>query len=287
MLALYATGLILVFLLIPGFLFRSVFSFFLPLRKFERTRSEEIAFAAKICAAPLLLAVLQVCALGFFLHHPLPTHSGLAPFASNVEILLRDGVSEKHLEDDLGWRRFTDAAGQVFPVVGNFLIWYYVWLMLEAFALGVLSSRFGSLRQRRGWRWILEKMLLPAISEWHVLLTTFAFPKNSDRVPVADVLTADDHLYHGTVENYYLDRSGKLSGVLLAGAYRFDRAGYLRARQAGAVPQRQPFWKEIPGKNVYVFADRITNLNLGYEQQLAIRLKKLLRLDPTAKLDIQ
>ena len=132
----------------------------------------------------------------------------------------------------------------------------------------------------------MDKALLPRISEWHVLLTNFASPKHPARIVVADVLTTDDHLYHGRVENYYLDQDAKLTGILLAEVFRFDRQGYLRASQKGPVTDRQPFWKRIPGKNVYVFADRITNLNLNYEFEVAFRVKNELRLDPTMTLEV-
>ena len=57
-------------------------------------------------------------------------------------------------------------------------------------------------------------------------------------------------------------------------------------RAKGPVTDRQPFWKRIPGKNVYVFADRITNLNLNYEFEVAFRVKNELRLDPTMTLEV-
>jgi hypothetical protein len=55
MLTLYITGLVVAIFLVPGIVFRGFFSLFLPLRRFQRTRTEEIAFAVKVCAVPFAI----------------------------------------------------------------------------------------------------------------------------------------------------------------------------------------------------------------------------------------
>jgi hypothetical protein len=284
---LYTTGLIVALFLVPGFIFRSCFAFFLPLRKFQRTRIEEVTFAAKVSALPLAATLLLAWITAFPLRFPIRVQAPDGSLRPALQLVVRSALDAKTVQTDAGFAAYMGAAGAVFAASGNLLLCFYFLLGTEACILGRFSSRFGDYRQRRGYGWLMEKILLPGISEWHVLLTTFASPRSPARLAVADILTTDDHLYHGQVENYYLDGDGKLTGILLAKALRFDRQGYLRALQAGPVKSRAPYWKQIPGKNVYVFAERITNLNLNYEFEVAFRLKNDFGLDPTLQLEIE
>lgn len=287
MLTLYITGLIVAIFLIPGIVFRGFFSLFLPLRRFQRTRTEEIAFAVKVCAVPF--AIVMTLAWFTDLAHRFPIRTGIdsASLASAAYVVVRAAVDDTFVRGDSGFAAYLHASTIVLTFAANLLLLYYLLLALEACLLGWFGRQFGDPLYRERFRWIVEKVLLPGISEWYVLLTTFTSRKDAPRVVVADVLTTDDHLYHGQVENYYLDKDGNLSGVLLSNAFRFDRQGYVRSLQKGPVANRQPFWKRIPGKNVYVFADRITNLNLNHELLAAIRIKNQLRLDPTLQLEIE
>jgi hypothetical protein len=287
MLTLYITGLIVCVFLIPGIVFRGFFSLFLPLRRFQRTRIEEIAFAVKVCAVPFVIVAL----LAWFtnLAYRLPIHTGIdsASLASAAYVVLRAAVDDTFVRGDSAFAAYLHMSREVLSFAVNLLLAYYAFLALEACLLGWFGSKFGDPRYRERFRWIVERVLLPGISEWYVLLTTFTSRKDSPRVVVADVLTTDDHLYHGQVENYYLDKDGALSGILLSNTFRFDRQGYVRSLQQGPVANRQPFWKRIPGKNVYVFADRITNININQELLAAVRIKNELRLDPTLQLEIE
>jgi hypothetical protein len=283
---LYATTLIVALLVIPGLIFRSCFSFFLPLRKFQRSRAEELTFAAKVAFVPLAAAVIVAWTTHFPNRFPVSAHVSPDGLRPAVYTVLRSAFDDGVYKGEPTFRMFAQASRQTWTAIGNLLLCYYVLLGIEASLLGWLSSNFGEFRQKRIGH-VVEKVLLPGISEWHVLLTTFGSPKNPPRVAVADVLTTDDHLYHGRVENYYLNKDGDLTGILLADVLRFDRRGYMRDLEKGPVANRQPYWKFIPGKNVYVFTDRMTNLNVNYELEAAIRIKRELGLDPTLQLEIQ
>jgi hypothetical protein len=284
---LYATGLIVALLLVPGLIFRSCFSFFLPLRKFQRTRTEELAFAVKVCFVPLAVATLLAWSSHFPVRGPLPPHVGGDGLRPALFTVLWSAFDDAPYKGEPTFRAFAQASRQTWIAVANWLLCYYALLAIEAGLLGWLSSNFGDFRRSRAMDLLMRKALLPGISEWHVLLTTFGSPKEPPRVAVADVLTTDDHLYHGRVENYYLNKDGDLTGILLADVFRFNRAGYARDLENGPVANRQPYWKFIPGKNVYIFADKITNLNVNYELEAAIRIKRELGLDPTLQLAIQ
>src|SRR2546423_13245363 len=70
MITLYTTGLIIAVLLVPGVIFLGFFSIFLPLRKFQRTRTEEFLFAAKVSSAPFALTVILAALVLFPLRFP-------------------------------------------------------------------------------------------------------------------------------------------------------------------------------------------------------------------------
>ena len=122
-------------------------------------------------------------------------------------------------------------------------------------------------------RWAGE-FLLKNISEWHALLTPFTFAKNPPRKVLVDVITSDDHLYRGEVGDYYIDTNGRLTGILLDDTYRFDRKGYLTDKQLGQPRAKSEYWKAIPGQNLYLAADRISTLNLSYEENVSGTIKK-------------
>src|SRR5277367_6478844 len=70
MIALIASAALVLFLLVPGFLFKSIFSLFIPLDKFNRTRSEELSFSAFAAIMPFALTFLAVTSVGWFGNHP-------------------------------------------------------------------------------------------------------------------------------------------------------------------------------------------------------------------------
>lgn len=57
MIALVASGLLVLYLLTPGIIFRVVFSLYIPLKEFQRTKTQQLTFAALTSLAPLLLAI--------------------------------------------------------------------------------------------------------------------------------------------------------------------------------------------------------------------------------------
>ncbi len=277
-------GLIFYFL-IPGLLFRVLFSFFIPMKKFQRTKSEEVSLAAVAALIPLVAAVALVWQGGWCARHPFVFASGHAQVAADYRTVFAGVYSEKffHQNQDSFWL----SSAQVLVGQGNLLAWYYLFLIFEAVFLGWLSRAYGRFHKNRIYGWMADKILLPGISEWHVMLTPFAFPPEPPRKVMADVLTSDDHLYRGVVANHYLDREGKLSGILLKEVSRFDRPTYLREKAAGSVHPISSYWKSIPGYNVYVFADKITNINLSYEVPPPDLIRRILqKLGITARVKV-
>ncbi len=272
MIAFLASFLLVAYLLAPPAVFRLVFSFFLPLKKFQRTRGEEITFAAVVALVPLCLAVWLVWQASWFAHHPFGAAAG--HLAESYKQVFEASYSEQVFRDDR--EGFWQSLREVGHHQATLLFWYYLLLALEALVLGSLSRAYGQWHKIRAYRWCASKILLPSISEWHVLLTPFALPSKLRQDVMADVLTSDDHLYRGAIANHFVDSEGKLTGLLLKNVIRFDRATYLKDKQTG-MPTPSQYWKPIPGQNVYVFADKITNINLSYQTSAPALMQQVLQ----------
>lgn len=243
MIALVASGLLVLYLLTPGIIFRVVFSLYIPLKEFQRTKTQQLTFAALTSLAPLLLAIKL-------------------SWVAEVEVLkiIFTGLYSaqwftKHHQV------FWEAATPTLTQLGYLLSVFYLLVILEAIFLGWLSTGYVRLSRFVVYRWVAEKLLLPRISEWYLLLTPFYRPK---RIVMVDILTSDDHLYRGEVSDHFVDIEGRLTGIFLGQAQRFDRRTYLRNKDAG---QAKPidYWRPIPGDRLYVAANKITSINASYE----------------------
>jgi hypothetical protein len=268
MIAFILSFVFLTYILIPGVLFRSVSSVFLPLTKFQRTKTEEITFAVLSALLPFLLAITLIWTVNWIGSHPFYFNDTVLQRRSDYKMIFAASYSEELFRNNQGefWRAITRTLRRQ----GRMLTWYYLLLVGEAMLFGLLSRSFGRLYRNRLYAWIFTKILPTTISEWHVLLTPFSFPPEPRRQVMVDVLTSDDHLYRGEIGDYFLDTEGKLSGIFLVETYRFDRQGYLQAKSTGRTRPTEDYWKKIPGAKLYIFADRITTLNISYEPAAAL-----------------
>jgi hypothetical protein len=146
---------------------------------------------------------------------------------------------------------------------------YYPLVLLEASLFVLLVRQYGNWRAKsRPYEWFVQQMLLRGVNEWYLLLTVANFPSRPARKVAADVLTSEDHLYEGDVAAYFTDSEGGLSGLSLVNPRRFDRPGYLRAKEreitTGATTEAKTFWKEIPGQALYIPREKILSINLRY-----------------------
>ena len=105
----------------------------------------------------------------------------------------------------------------------------------------------------------------------------------------ADIVTTTDNLYRGRISEHFIDTDGKLTGLILTEAKRFDQRTYLRDCDSKNQRESEEYWREIPGAKLYMFADKIVNLNMNYESPeptaevlakfLSERLKRPVRID--------
>jgi len=256
-LALIVSFLIAAYFLVPATLFR--LSARPILKKFQRTRLEEITFAGWVSLLPLGFAVLLV--------YPL-SKLGVLTFTAwaDYKEVLAASYSEEFFRNtqDCFWRSAQSVT------VGQSTLLGFVWLFsaLEGYVFLALVRNYG--RWRDGFsvhNRVIERLvgwLLGSVSEWYLMLTTVNFPPKPARSVAADLLTAEDHLYQGIIGDYFLDPDGELSGILLTVPRRFDRTGYLAAKEKNPSTTASQFWKEIPGYNLYLPRDKILSLNLRY-----------------------
>jgi hypothetical protein len=257
--ALFATAVLVCYLLIPNAIFRLTFSLLIPARNYARTRSEELTTAALISIAPFALAL--------WVTFHVTTPPSAQAWSDHKQLLHAAIYAENAAKMDSA--ALWSLATRVAMGHGHFFLWYWPAIALEALLLGLAGRQYGEWC-RRGplgtlYGHVAAAVILPLVSEWHLLLTPFILPKHT-RILV-DVLTTDDHLYRGQGEPF-VDRDGKLTMVMITDASRFDRPGYLDAKKMDPQADRDMFWKTIPGKKLYAFADKITNINVRYGEPI-------------------
>lgn len=265
MIAFAASVILALYILIPGSLFRLIFGFYVPLRGFVRTRGEEIFQGVMSTVIPISLALIIVWTIPPFDRHPFsfPDTPQIrrADYKMVVSAIYSEDIFKR--SQNTFWKALTRTGRRQ----GRFLIWYYVLIASEGLLMGWLSASYPNLTGRRWYNRLYElaakHVLLPNISEWHVLLSPFFF-RDKNTIVRADILCADNTLYRGRIAQHSLDKEGQLTGLIITEAKRYARDAYLKDREKGPV-EKGDYWRPIPGAKLYIFADKILNLNLRYE----------------------
>jgi hypothetical protein len=272
MLAFLASFVLIAYVLIPGTLYRTVFSFFIPPRYFQRTKADEIRFAVLASVLPFFFALLIMSATD----HPRGVPDSFEQRRLDNLTVVAGAYSEQVFRQDPS--HFWEAFNRVMRRQTRLLAWYYLGLAVEAMLLGAASRRLWRFLGKAYLRWIAEQFLVPQISEWYLLLTPATFPPKPALNVQLDLLTSDDHLYRGLVVpgSYFLDKEGMLTGVMLKQARRFDRRKYLQDEMDPGSPKAERYWKEIPGHNLFVPYKTILSLNIRYEPKLSVDASTIL-----------
>jgi hypothetical protein len=261
--ALAASLLITLYLLVPSSLFRLFFGFFVPLRSFARTRGEELFQAVASVFIPICLTSILVWTVSPFKRYPLgfidTTQARSADYKLVASALYSEAIFKEN--GDAFWK----ALNRTELRQGRFLIWYYFFVLIEGVLVGVLSISYPMLAGSRSYKVAAKHVLLPNISAWHLLLTPFFF-QDKRTVVWVDILCADDTLYQGRVIDHSVDKEGQLAGIIVTDAKRYDRQAYLKEKEKSTSGvNKNEYWRSIPGAKLYLFADKILNLNLSYE----------------------
>lgn len=281
MIALFSTYFLVFYILIPGILFRFATSLFVRLKLFQRTRTQEATFAVAVAILPFAIALLGVWYVPGLQQYPFPNaNASLAERRQDyhrIASLLTSSDASKLLNSttasaaasarDTNWA----ALNRVLRRQARFLTWYFALIVLEGFFFGRFARKYGDWQSHaENYRirlWFIRTFVLPSISEWHMLLTDFNFPKRNDLFVSVDVLQGDGLLYKGRVVEYFIDSDGKLTGILLKDVVRFDRQSYHDAKSAAANPDdifADDYWKNIPSQHFYIGHGSISNLNVRF-----------------------
>jgi len=261
-LALAFSLLIVLYLIVPDAIFRFVFRWFVPLRTLVPAKPETIYRAVIFAAIPFVITMLLVWYVPIFNAWPFPVRGSAQDRRSDYRIVTSALYSEAQFDHLNSRGEFWPAFTRCSRRQVRLLFWFYLALVGEGWLFGFLSTNYGKYRRNRFYDVLAGGLLLPNISEWHVLLTPFVFPDKKATVK-ADILCTDGTLYDGEVAQYFLDGS-KMTGMILVKPRRFDRRAYLAERDDAQNPDPAKFWKDIPSAKLYFMADKILNINLNY-----------------------
>lgn len=258
MLPLLLTVLLAVYILGPGLLSRWVLSFLVPQRAVIQGRSEEIARAFLWSLLPLWLAWEWAKHLG-----RLSLCGGRKEIATVYSGMVSDAFFNAHRAD------FFNSV-TAFLWMNWCLLWrLYLMVIAGSFVLILIIGFYGPIRQsleRSAFlKALLAILILPRVSDWHVLLSRMLVPSKSIRLFV-DVLTRSDNLYQGRLADKMLGADGTLINVTLAEPAKFQRARYLEALKTDPNTSADNFWNKIPGEIFIVLASEIATMNIRYVQ---------------------
>ena len=255
MLAIAFTLLLGAYLFGPGLVARLILGFVVPRKTLIQSRSEEITRS-------VLQAVVPLC-LGWM-------------WASWSGALRRCGGSAdfQHVFSGAYSVSFFDAHRAEFFRSLHAVYWMnlcvlwrlYLLVVLFALTLNWTIRHYRGLRghMRLGWqKGVLATVVLPRISEWHVLLSGMLLPSD-DLLLEADVLTKSNTLYQGQVQDKMLGGDGSLQSIMLAAPRRFLRDEYRKALEADANVSREAYWRPISGNLFVILGSGVVNLILRY-----------------------
>jgi hypothetical protein len=257
-LALLISTLIAVYLLGPDLISRWVLGFVVPRKNLVQSRGEEVTRAILWAAIPLAAAVLWAVATGALRSHG---------HVSDLETVFSGLYSDKVFE--------ANRAGFFLSLRAFFFMNLCLLWRLYALVIGIaLLFNWFILRYNRIWnrhrsrpvRFFLTNVILPRVSEWHVLLSGMLLPAGRF-VLTADILTSANALYQGRVQDKMLNPDGSLHSITLANPRRFLREEFQREKIANPEAASTDFWISIPGNLFVVMGSDIANINLKYIRQ--------------------
>lgn len=278
MLALVAGFLLVCYLLAPGAIYRLAFSFFIPSKRFQRNRTEEIIFSVFAVLFPFLVTWGLLChtRVGAYPHlHSMPTKT------EAYRQVFQSLLSSASVNTDI-----YDSYRRTLREQTRFLIWLWSFCFGEGLLNGFIVSRYGSLSEKNPLKWFCDQFLLKHVSEWQILFTTIALPAQERQKAVEVDVLSGGTLYRGRLINWFADQDGKLAGIFITEAARFRRDDWDRDRAVGKSCAHEDYWRKIQGAKLYLAATSITNYNIRYVDTLessAALISNILGMEITIK----
>jgi hypothetical protein len=239
----------------PGLIARLILGFAVPRKTLVQSRSEEVTRSIVQAVVPFGIAVVWAQVTGAL------QQSG---HVSDLRTVF-SGVYSTPFFDAHRTEFFTSL--HKFFRMNVCVLWrLYVLVIVFALALNLAIRNYSRLRAALPLGWqksALATVVLPRVSEWHVLLSEMLLP-TGDFFLDADVLTKSAVLYQGRVQDKMLGADGRLQNITLAKPRRFLREEYEQAKQDGQTVDREMFWRPIAGNLFVLMASDVVNLNLKY-----------------------
>lgn len=266
MLALVITFLVAAYFLGPDLFSRWILSSKVPKRNISQTRSEEITRAIVWAIIPLVLAWFT-------------RRIGPFPFPNNFKsdfVVFFNGLYSEAMFKEYG-QKFFDSASVFVYANATILFRLYIITLAIALVINYLIGKYGAIRhvltKKRESRIVsflarfilglISIIVLPRISEWHVILSPLLLPSDDINFAV-DILTKSGNLYAGTLKDKMLDSSGQLQSLTLSETKRFRRAQYLEAQKQKSEIDPIKYWTSIPGNYFVIMASDIATLNVRH-----------------------
>jgi len=190
MIALVTTYFLVFYILIPGVLFRFLTSWFVPLKLFERTRTQEATFAVAVALMPFAVALFGVWNLPVMRHLPFPIMEGSASERAldyhRVAAILTSSDASKLLGNSLAGSSaesrsesgsltpsvsaqtsevYWHSLNQVLRRQARFLSWYFALIAIEGVCFGLLARRYGDWQSHaaryRFQLWLIRTFMAP------------------------------------------------------------------------------------------------------------------------------
>jgi hypothetical protein len=267
MLAFQLTFLVAAYLLGPDLISRWLQSFVVPPRSLVQTKAEEITRAVIWAALPLVIAILWA-------HKTIVACGG----RGTVETFFSASYDADFFEKHQG--QFFHAA-KLFALMNWSLLWrLYAVVICVALLFNYVIAHFSRIRHRKIFRTspkaraMLASLVIPRISEWHVLLTGMLSEQGKVEVK-ADVMTKIGILYRGRVAQYILGHHGDLSSLILEEAVRFRRDEFIDHGNRGLKPKKEDYWANIPGRSFTILASDISTINLQHSSPMNEEMQAL------------
>ena len=257
------TGFFLVaYLLATGAIYRLAFGFYLPSKRFQRTRTEEVMFSVLVTLTPFVLA------WALLLHTPLgrfPAFSG--PQARSTKADAYRILTDALVADTPRNAADTTSASylRAFKEQARFILWLWALCFLEGALAARFVSGYGDYPDGSFKKALCENFLLKHVSEWQVLFTTLPLKSTDPRQVVEiDALSNAGVLYRGRLDNWFTDLDGKLAGIFLTNAERYQRDRANRDKAGNMAQPSESYWTAVPGSKLYLTASSLTNYNIRY-----------------------
>ena len=273
MLPLLVTALATAYFVVPELLSRFILSTFLTRRVMTSPKSEELMRAVFWALIPLAIAWLtRDCWCFGVCKFPANAQSSLATVFATL-------YSEKLFEAN------QKALYDVLPIFVRsnvaLLSRTYIIVAFWSICIGLAARYFAQLRsmlkdRKALWK-VLHHIVLPRISEWHILLSPMLLKHKGERRIEVDVLTKSGNLYRGVVYERSIGSDGTLQTLILEQTQRFLRPDFTKVRSAwengdrspDAKPRTSDFWRAIPGKLFLIIGNDISSVNVRHEPMSA------------------